>query len=268
MRCLLVSDLHYSLKQFDWVMEVADDFEVVVIAGDLLEIASLVDGRAQIVVVRKYLEKLQEKTRLVVCSGNHDLDGTDEAGEKTAKWIRGLRDLGIPVDGDSVFVGDALITVCHWWDGAKGRAAIGEQLAADAKKRRGPWIWVYHAPPSGSKVSWGGDRHYGDVELKKWIDTHRPDIVLSGHVHQAPFVRDGSWAERIGDTWVFNAGYQIGPAPAHVIFDLKEGQAAWFSLMGAQAVGLDPTAGAAPSPLSGLPDWLKAADHPPPRPPA
>ena len=47
MRLLAVADLHYSLPQFDWVLEVAADFDVVVLAGDLLELGSIVDRRAQ-----------------------------------------------------------------------------------------------------------------------------------------------------------------------------------------------------------------------------
>ena len=39
MRLLAVADLHYSLPQFDWVLEVAPDFDVVVLAGDLLELS-------------------------------------------------------------------------------------------------------------------------------------------------------------------------------------------------------------------------------------
>ena len=74
MRLLLVADLHYSLPQFDWVLDIASDFDVVVMAGDHLDLASLVDGRAQSIVVRKYFDRLRAKTKLVVCSGNHDLD--------------------------------------------------------------------------------------------------------------------------------------------------------------------------------------------------
>jgi predicted phosphodiesterase len=48
MRLLLVADLHYSLPQFDWVLDIAVGFDVVVMAGDHLDPASLVDGRAQI----------------------------------------------------------------------------------------------------------------------------------------------------------------------------------------------------------------------------
>jgi len=45
MRLLLVSDLHYSLPLFDWVVDVAGDFDIVVMAGDHLDLASLVDDR-------------------------------------------------------------------------------------------------------------------------------------------------------------------------------------------------------------------------------
>jgi hypothetical protein len=41
----------------------------------------------------------------------------------------------------------------------------------------------------------------------QWISQHSPDIVVTGHIHQSPFVRDGSWADRIGSTWVFNTGH-------------------------------------------------------------
>mgnify|MGYP003460906916 CR=1 FL=1 len=78
MRLLAVADLHYSLPQFDWVLEVAPDFDVVVLAGDLLELSSIVDRRAQAIVVKKYFSRLRAVTRLVTCSGNHDLDAPSE----------------------------------------------------------------------------------------------------------------------------------------------------------------------------------------------
>ena len=77
MRCLIVADLHYSLPQFDWVVNSADQFDVVIMAGDHLDLSSAVDMRAQVVVVRKYMELIRNKTQLIVCSGNHDLDLRD-----------------------------------------------------------------------------------------------------------------------------------------------------------------------------------------------
>jgi Icc-related predicted phosphoesterase len=238
MKMLVAADLHYALKQFDWLKSVATDFDVVVLAGDLLEIASTVERRAQIVVVRAYLEELVARTRVIVCSGNHDLDGPNEAGEMVARWIAELDEIGVIADWGSVDVGGTLITVCPWWDGELTRAAIGRQLAKDALKPRDRWIWVYHAPPAESPVSWNGKRHYGDTALTDWIRQYEPDFVMSGHVHQSPFVNGGAWADRMGRTWVFNTGQQIGPTPAHIAFHLAEGEAVWTSLDGRHALSL------------------------------
>jgi predicted MPP superfamily phosphohydrolase len=82
MRILLVSDLHYTLKQLDWVVAVASDYDLVVVAGDHLDIASIVEPDAQIAVVLEYLSRIAAKTRVVACSGNHDLNARP-AGSST-----------------------------------------------------------------------------------------------------------------------------------------------------------------------------------------
>jgi Icc-related predicted phosphoesterase len=260
MRFLLVSDLHYALQQYDWTAAVAADFDAVVIAGDQLDIASSVDGGVQIVVILKYLRRLMGSTRILVSSGNHDLDFREASGEKTARWMNRVRQLGIATDGDSVMLGDTLVTICPWWDGPNARQAVGEQLARDAVQRATgtarSWIWVYHAPPSGSPTSWDGKKFYGDIELDAWIATYQPDMVFAGHIHQAPFRTGGSWADRIGPTWVFNSGRQIGPTPTHVIVDTEAQEAAWFSLAGAETVSLDQPLSRPLATLTELPAWL------------
>jgi Icc-related predicted phosphoesterase len=264
MRLLAVADLHYSLPQFDWVLEVAPDFDVVVLAGDLLELSSIVDRRAQAVVIRKYFERLRAVTRLVICSGNHDLDSPQESGEKVAKWLAASPDDGIITDGESLQIDGILITVCPWWDGPITRAGIAAQLGEAARTERKLWIWIHHAPPDKSPTSWGGTRYFGDTELVQWIVEYKPDIVLSGHVHQSPFVKDGSWVDRIGPTWVFNAGQQFGAPPTHIIIDTEVGEALWFSSAGNQYIRFsEPLERPVPR-LEGIPDWLKAEDRPPP----
>ena len=99
LRILCVSDLHYTLKQLDWVVGVARDYDVVVVAGDLLDIRSYVEPEAQIVVVREYLARLAQKTTVVACSGNHDLNADNELGERAASWLANARDDGVFVDG-------------------------------------------------------------------------------------------------------------------------------------------------------------------------
>src|SRR5258706_1561883 len=117
MRALLVSDLHYALKQFDWVHSVADRFDLVIIAGDSLDASSVVALGAQIVVVSKYFRRLGERTRLVASSGNHDLNARAKDGERVATWLAKGRGPGVLTGGAYAAIDDTPITICPWWDG-------------------------------------------------------------------------------------------------------------------------------------------------------
>jgi hypothetical protein len=65
--------------------------------------------------------------------------------------------------------------------------------------------------------------------LLDWINRFKPDIVLSGHMHNAPFYPQGSWIDRISDTWVYNPGREPGPIPTHLNLDLEAMSAEWIS---------------------------------------
>ena len=130
-----------------------------------------------------------------------------------------------------VEIGDTLFTVCPWWDGPHAQARLEAMLEAASARRSGRWVWVYHAPPEGL-LSWTGKRHYGDALLPTLIARHRPTVVLCGHIHEAPFKAAGSWIDRIGDTWLFNAGRQIGDVPARIEIDFDRKAARWISLAG------------------------------------
>jgi Icc-related predicted phosphoesterase len=257
MRCLLVADLHYALPQYDWLLKTAPKYDAVVLAGDALDMGSSVAYRAQIVVVRKYLQRIAGVTRLLVCSGNHDLDSRDEAGEKVARWVADLRGADITTDGDCINLDDMLISVCPWWDGPVAQARLLAQLERDAAARAGRrWVWVHHAPPFGSPTSWSGSRSLGDVELAGLISRYDPDLVFSGHIHQAPFRKGGCWTDRMNATWVFNAGHQFGAPPAHIALDTTAQEAVWLSAMDVQRLALDaPLPDPIPS-AEKLPDWF------------
>ena len=256
MRCLVVADLHYSLPQFDWLLSVAPQFNLVIFAGDALDISSIVDFRAQILVVKKYLSLLAGVTKVILCSGNHDLDERNAEGEKMSRWVGEVRDLGIACDGDNMTIGDTLFTVCPWWDGPLLRQRIDEQIRLAATGRLKNWVWVHHAPPADSPTSWGGKRFFGDVELAQWIQSYQPTMVISGHVHQSPFIRDGSWFDRLGNTWVFNAGHQFGRPPAYIVLDTDNATAFWLSAAGEESVNLNAPLQRPATPIANAPDWL------------
>ena len=261
MRCIVVADLHYSLPQFDWLLAAAHEFDLVIFAGDALNISSSVDVRAQIVVVKRYLTLLSSITRVILCSGNHDLDERSPEGEKVSRWVGEVRELGIACDGESVRICDTLFTVCPWWDGPLVKERIECQLRQAAAKRLDHWVWVHHAPPASSPVSWGGKRYFGDVELEQWIQRYQPSMVISGHVHQSPFVPDGSWFDRLGVTWVFNTGMQPGRPPAHIVLDLGSGAAFWLSAGDEQWIDLRTPLQRPASRIVDPPVWLTALDR-------
>lgn len=241
MRVLLASDLHYQLRQYDWLIRAAPDFDAVVIAGDHLDASLAVPGAVQIVALRASFAAIAQHSHLLVCSGNHDLNARSAAGEKTADWLAAARGAATAVDGDSLEIGDTLFTVCPWWDGPQARADLERLLEQAATRRRGAWIWIYHAPPLGP-LSWTGKRHFGDPLLPELIERYAPTAVLCGHIHEAPFKRDGGWVDRVGSTWVFNPGRQIGEVPAHVVIDFAQGRASWSSMEGVEERLLEPWA--------------------------
>jgi Icc-related predicted phosphoesterase len=236
MRALLVSDLHYDLRKLDWILAEASNVDLLAVAGDLLDIASGVPLDAQIAVVLEYLDRFAQRTTTVACSGNHDLDSRTDGDEKATRWITEARRHGVHVDGDSVEIDGWWVTACAWWEGPETLARLEAVLDDASSRREGrPWLWVYHGPPEGP-LSWTGSKHFGDPELPRLLELHRPDVVLCGHIHQAPFVPGGGWWEQRGSTTLFNSGYQRGQLPAHVFLDLDDGTASWRSLEGAEDV--------------------------------
>ncbi len=232
MRMLFVADLHYTLRQYDWLKANAGDYDLVIIGGDLLDLGSALDFDVQIVVVEKYLHQIRRRTRLLVSSGNHDGDCRNAANESFAAWLRLSQAEGLFVDGESAVIGDARVTACPWWDGPVSRAELENLLAREASQNASRWLWSHHAPPDRARVSWAGKKFIGDPFLWEWIGRFGPDVVLSGHIHRAPFLPEGSWIDRVGKTWVLNPGRQIGEVPTYIRLDLEAMTAEWISSEG------------------------------------
>jgi len=230
MKLLLVADLHYSLPQWDWLNETANRFDLVVVAGDLLEISSMVPLEAQIVVIRKYLAQLDKQTPLIVSSGNHDIIYAGEDKPRSAEWMQEKHGLKYFTDGEGFIESDHYFSILPWWESEEQWAAVEAQLHVQKAKAKGKrWIWVYHSPPKGSHIAWDGRRDFGDNSLPVWIERFAPDMVLGGHIHNAPFYVDGSWIDQINDTWVFNSGKQTGRVPCFTVIDTDANRAIWLS---------------------------------------
>jgi uncharacterized protein len=76
-------------------------------------------------------------------------------------------------------------------------------------------IFLFHTPPYQTKLDRAAldgiivehapvDVHVGSIAVKRFIEERKPMITLHGHVHESSRIT-GSWSEKIGNTWAFNA---------------------------------------------------------------
>lgn len=238
MRILVASDLHYRLAHYDWLVSHAAGVDAVALTGDLADVANPVPHEVQVVVLDRYLDRLADQTTVLVSSGNHDLDGPGPDGEQVAAWLRRNARRRLHADGTSIDVDGIRFTMCPWWDGPITQEAVAAQLDAAAVGRPARWIWLYHAPPAGTVLCRDGRREFPDHQLAAWIGRYQPDVVLTGHIHQAPWVDGGSWHDRLGRTQVFNPGRQIGKVPPHITLDTAAGTAEWFGVFDTETIEL------------------------------
>ena len=200
--------------------------------------AGFADLDTQIVVVRKYLERLRSKTKLFVCSGNHDGDVRNEADEVVAEWLQKARRENLFVDGDGHEIGERRITVLPWWDGPVTRQQMESILDRENQEPKTGWLLIHHAPPNQSPISLVRESDQGDAYFRETLQRLKPDFAFSGHIHNPPFSDKGSWIDKIGPTWVFNPGKQLGPFPSHILLDLEAMKAKWISVYGGEEVDL------------------------------
>ena len=238
MKLLVTSDLHYNLQQYDWLLQTGEFYDYVVIVGDLLNIAGFLEHELQITVVSEYLVSLSQKTKVVVCSGNHDGEVKNSAGEFTAAWLRSLHSDTLTVDGQCTEDEGTLFSICPWWDGPHSRGEMVAMLERHSQLKRERWIWLHHAPPDACRVSWTGKRHGGDSFLNGLIEKYEPTIVLSGHIHTPPFYQASGWIDRLHKTWVLNPGNQPGSIPTTIQLDMTKMAAIYDSSEGREIADL------------------------------
>ncbi len=200
MTILHVTDLHYSKRWFDWLLDQAPPHDLLVISGDLLDLASVTPHRKQIAWVLGWLNAYPRP--LCVCSGNHDLEWFDAAEHWVpAYWLRDRVNPVVWVDGQRVtFDGVSILNI--------GCTTRPKGAPAD--------VWVVHAPPTGTLVSTRDiGLEGGDPELVGPVRRYAPRVVLSGHVHQPM-----RWYHDTGSTLYLNPGCNRDAAfPNHILVE-------------------------------------------------
>jgi Calcineurin-like phosphoesterase len=244
-RILLTADLHYHRPWFEWLLRVADRFDLLCIAGDLLDINHPDGFVPQLIYLYEWTQLLVKlPTRLALCSGNHDLPANSPLllpgvsirkdkllilGEfaKHKRWIQTLRlNHLVAVDEDEKIVrnneGEYLTVICCPYE-ADGRVTIPKVITS-------PSLILHHEPPSGSRIA---APKSGSHEFSLFISQHRPTWTLSGHVHMTQGA-ENHFYDNLGETCCFNCRQTpiervpLPPEPNYISLDTKAREATWF----------------------------------------
>lgn len=224
MKILHTSDLHANLAWLEWIERNASNFDLVCLAGDLLD-GGQPDTTAD--QMREIFARMGRiSTPVAVCSGNHDMVHATDCDEPSGLWVRDLRRTGVHSDGDT-FTRGRWRFYCHPWVLPLPAATDGD-------------IWIVHSPPESTATSRveGGDFDHGDFEFAEMCKAGRgPSIAFCGHIHH-PI----AWHATLGRTLIFNPGHSSDPqVPAHIVIDL-DGQTATRHLpgRGSETIRLSP----------------------------
>ena len=239
MKLLLTADLHSRLDWLEWLGSQQSD--LIAVAGDLIEESNPAGDIPQIIAISEWCKKFPG--RLALSSGNHDaLDWTvpipplsQEELEVlrglrvTRHWMDGLERDTIITDSRSVLIdtgeGEIVVTTIPFHADREQTTGLWEQGSALRESSGARWLVLNHEPPAYTSV---GGRH-GSHNVFHKVRQYSPTYLLCGHIHYAPYY--GSFAQKMGTTWCFNAGYPTStkaasaPFPNHIV--ISHGVATW-----------------------------------------
>lgn len=217
MKILHLADLHARPHWLDWISAHVGDFDLICLAGDLLDLLAAAGPRTpasskpsdmvrllrpdprpgllrQVQTVSAWLISLPTPT--VVCSGNHDWwphakDRTDESA--AAGWLRALCGKGnvLAVDGGSAEIGGLKVFSLGW--------------NQTTEWPDGTDVVVCHGPPPSTPVA-GTDAGLGlgpdQVDLWQELWARPPRFFLCGHMAQLVLVPAGRTTDAVAQPGV------------------------------------------------------------------
>jgi len=242
-KLLLTADFHFHKPWFEWLLRVADRYDLICIAGDLLDMFHPEGVVPQLIYVYEWMQMLVKvQVPIALCSGNHDLPGNHPIlvpgvsirkdklpilGEfaKHKRWLHALKmNHLVAVDDDSKIFrtrsDEAITVVCLPY------AADGHVHPLDPAGH--PCLILHHEPPAQTLIA---EPNNGSREFALLVARQQPAWTMSGHVHFAAG-GENHFAQQIGRSWCFN-GRQLPPSPVlpaepnFIVLDTKANAASW-----------------------------------------
>lgn len=202
MKLLLFSDVHSSVRHCEQLVDLAEQVDVVVGAGDFGNL------RRGLEIAIDILRKIEKPAVLV--PGNSE--SAEELVAACADWPAAtvLHGRGCEIEGVPFFgIGGGIpVTPFGSWsyDFTEPQAA---ELLADCPPA---CVLVSHSPPKGAVDVSSTGRSLGSSAVRQAIERVRPRLVVCGHIHES-----GGQQALLGATPVVNAG------PKGWVWTLREG---------------------------------------------
>lgn len=242
-KLLLTADLHFRKPWFEWLLRVTGHYDMVCIAGDLLDMFHPDGVVPQLIYIYEWMQMMAKlEVPIALCSGNHDLPGNQPIlvpgvsirkdklailGEyaKHNRWLHALKmNHLVAVDDDSKIIRtsseEAISVLCVPY--SAGGSMVPLAPAAD------PCLILHHEPPAQTLLA---EPKTGNREFALAIARKQPTWTLSGHVHFTQG-ESNAFSQRIGKSWCFNCrqippSLIMPPEPNYIMLDTKSREASW-----------------------------------------
>ena len=195
MKIFAIVDLHSDLEQLDKVIKKIkrEKPDVIVSGGDL----SIFGTNHEIILIQ--LDSLE--IPFLAIHGNHEDVEDMKIAEKSLSNLTQIHAKGNVID-DVLFLGygDGGFLVEDY----RLEKLIPKFEKLIKKNKDKKIVLVSHGPPYGTKTDMKSkDDHVGSKTLREFIKKYKPDVVITGHIHEC----DGR-SDRIGNTRIINPGYK------------------------------------------------------------
>jgi DNA repair exonuclease SbcCD nuclease subunit len=166
MKLLLTADLHFRVHWFRWLIEQARDFDLVCIAGDLLDMFNSAPRTAQAREVRNLLRKLADVVPVAICSGNHDNAGRQISQDRTPvyEWFVELSShRNIVTDGATQIIENLIVTTVPYHCSKEQKSIWLDRGFTIRRQTGNTWLVLHHVlPETGSDAS-GEEREAAEL---------------------------------------------------------------------------------------------------------
>ena len=228
MKLLLTADLHYRIHWFHWLIEQARSYDLVCIAGDLLDMFKPETKMEQAREVARLIRELADIVPVAVCSGNHDNAGRLVSHDRASvyKWFIDLGAHANVITDGSTRKLERLIVTTVPYHCSKEEKSVWLNRASTIRRQTGKlWMVLHHVPPkTGSGVS-GEESEAAGILL-----AYRPDYFVSGHDHAFPYTSGQSWNRKLGEVRLLVPGQLLkAPFPNYMKLDTESEESSWHA---------------------------------------